>query len=75
MAIAEGEAAFLRSQITAISDEADALRLSFNEAQVELGIIVTIYEECLDRLYPAACIEAARPAADAFLAEFYATNP
>ncbi len=75
LAIAEGEAAFLRSQLTVFADEADALRLSFNEAQLELGIIVTIYEDCLDRLYPAECVEAARPAADAFLAELYAGNP
>ncbi len=75
LAIAEGEAAFLRSQMTMFSDEADALRRSFNEAQLELGIIVSIYEECLDRLYPAECVESARPAAEAFLAELYTEKP
>ncbi len=75
LAIAEGEAAFLRSQMTMFSDEADALRRSFNEAQLELGIIVSIYEECLDRLYPAECVESARPAAETFLAELYTEKP
>jgi hypothetical protein len=64
LAIAEGEAAFLRSRMAAFSDDADGLRRSFNEAQAELGIIVGMYEECPERLYPTECIEAARPAAE-----------
>ena len=75
LAIAEGESAFLRSQIATLSDDTETLRRSFNETQVELVIIVGIYEECLKRLYPVACIEDARPVADAFLAELYAETP
>ncbi len=75
LAVAEGEAAFLRSQVAALSDDAAWLQGSLNEARIEMTIIIGIYEECLERLYPAECIESARPAAEAFLAELYAENP
>jgi len=75
LAIAEGEVAFLRSQMATLSADTETLRRTSNETQVELGIIVTMYEECLDRLYPVECIDNARPAAEAFLAELYAEQP
>ena len=58
-----------------LSADTETLRRTSNETQVELGIIVTMYEECLDRLYPVECIDNARPAAEAFLAELYAEQP
>jgi hypothetical protein len=75
LAVAEGEAAFLRSQVSALSGDAERLQGSLNQVRIEMSIIVGIYEECLDRLYPAECIEQARPAADSFLAELYAEAP
>jgi hypothetical protein len=75
LAITEGEAAFLRSQNLSLSDHVETLQRSFNRVQVEMGIIVGIYEECMDRLYPAECVATARPQADAFLAELYAEGP
>lgn len=75
LAITEGEAAFLRSQNLSLSDDVETLQRSFNRIQVEMGIIIGVYEECMDRLYPAECVAAARPKADAFLAELYAETP
>ncbi len=75
LAVADGEAAFLRSQVAAISEDVERLQGSLNEARIEMTIIIGIYEECLDRLYPVQCIESARPAAEAFLAELYAETP
>ena len=74
LAITSGEAAFLKSQNVAISDDVEELRRSLNQIQVEMGVIVGIYEECMDRLYPAECVAAARPQADAFLADLYANT-
>jgi hypothetical protein len=75
LAVAEGEAAFLRTQVTALSRDAERLQGSLNETELEMSIIVGVYEECLGRLYPAECIASARPAAESFLAEFYAETP
>ena len=75
LVVADGEAAFLRSQVAALSEDADRLQRSLNEARIEMTLIIGVYKECLDRLYPAECIESARPAAEAFLAELYAENP
>jgi len=75
LAVADGEAAFFRSQVAAISEDVERLQGSLNEARIEMTIIIGIYEECLDRLYPVECIESARPAAEAFLAELYAEKP
>ena len=75
LAVADGEAAFFRSQVAAISEDVERLQGSLNEARIEMTIIIGIYEECLDRLYPVECIELARPAAEAFLAELYAGSP
>lgn len=75
LTIAEGEAAYLRSQVAGLTGDVEVLQSSFNEAQIEMGIIVAIYEECMARLYPVACVASARPRADAFLAELYATSP
>ncbi len=75
LAVAEGEAAFLRSQVAALSEDTAWLQGSLNEARIEMTIIIGIYEECLDRLYPVECIELARPAAEAFLAELYPGSP
>lgn len=75
LTITEGEAAYLRAQNVSLADDVETLRTSLNRVQVEMSIIVGIYEECMDRLYPAECIAAARPRADAFLAELYAETP
>lgn len=75
LAVAEGQSAFLRTQVTGLTEDGDRLQSSLNEAQLEMSIIIDIYEECLSRLYPAECIEAARPDAEAFLADFYAEKP
>lgn len=73
--VAEGEAAFYRSQLTFLEEDAAGLRSGLNEARLEMSIIVGVYEECVDRLYPRQCIEAARPEAEAFLAELYDEAP
>ena len=75
LAVAEGEAAFLRTQVTALADDAERLQGSLNESELEMSIIIGIYEECLSRLYPAECIASARPVAESFLAEFYEGSP
>jgi len=75
LAVAEGEGAFLRSQVSALSEDAERLQAALNESRLEMSILIGIYEECLSRLYPAECIASARPAAEEFLAEFYAETP
>ncbi len=75
LAVADGEAAFFRSRVAAISEDVERLQGSLNEARIEMTIIIGIYEECLDRLYPVECFELARPAAESFLAELYAESP
>ncbi len=71
LVVAEGQAAFFESQTTALSADLEELKRAVNEARTEMVIIVGIYEECMNRLYPVACVEAARPAADAFLAKLF----
>lgn len=73
--VAQGETAFYRSQLTFLEEDAANLRSALNEARLEMSIIVGIYEECVDRLYPLQCIEAARPEAESFLAELYDETP
>jgi len=75
LAVAEGQTAFLRSQVTGLTEDAERLQGSLNEARLEMSIIIGIYEECLNRLYAAECIAAARPAAEAFIDEFFAETP
>lgn len=75
LAIVEGEAAYLRSEAAALSGDIESLQQSFNGVQVEMSIIVGIYEECMARLYPAECVAAARPRAEEFLAELFASTP
>ena len=75
LAIVEGEAAYLRSENDSLTDDLEGLQSSFNSAQVEMSIIVGIYEECMARLYPAECVAAARPRAEAFLEELFAATP
>lgn len=72
ISIMEGQAAFHRTQVETFADDSANLRSSLDESRLELALIVTIYEECVERLYPLECIESARPEADTFLAEFYA---
>lgn len=71
LAIANGEAAYLRSQVTALTGDVQALQRTVDSARTEMGIIVAIYEECIRQLYPAECVEAALPRAEAFLEELY----
>jgi len=75
LSIVEGEAAYLRNQNDALSGDLETLQSSLNAAQVEMSIIVGIYEECMARLYPAECVAAARPRAESFLGELFATRP
>jgi hypothetical protein len=75
LAIVEGEAAYLVSQTESLTGDLEALQSSFNATQVEMSIIVGIFEECMARLYPAECVAAARPRAEAFLAELFAATP
>jgi hypothetical protein len=69
--VAQGETAFYHSQLTFLQEDEASLRSALNEARLEMTIIVGIYEECVDRLYPLECIESARPEAEAFLADLY----
>ena len=75
VAIAQGESAFHQSQIDALAEDSARMRSAMNQARLEMSIIVSIYEACVERLYPLECIENARPEADAFLAELYAEQP
>ena len=72
ISIMEGQAAFHRAQAETLAEDSASLRSSLDESRLELALIVTIYEGCVERLYPLECIESARPEADTFLAEFYA---
>ncbi len=71
VAVSEGETDFHRAQAAVLADEVTRLQSMLGEAQLELHLIVSIYEECVERLYPMDCIRDARPEADAFLAELY----
>ncbi len=53
LAVALGESAFLRSQVDALTNDAERLQGALNQAQLEMRILIGVYEECLDRLYPA----------------------
>ena len=70
--VTEGEADFHQAQVATLADEVSRLQSRLGEAQLELNLIVSIYEECVDRLYPLECINDARPEAESFLAELYA---
>jgi hypothetical protein len=73
--MAQGETAFYRSQLSFLEDDTANLRSALNEARLKMSIIVGVYEECVDRLYPLECIEAAKPQAESFLAELYDGTP
>lgn len=75
LAVAEGEAAFLRDEAEAAATEIDELQSALNAARVEMSVLVGIYEECMGRLYPADCIAEVRPRAEAFLTELFGTRP
>lgn len=73
--VAQGETAFYRSQLSFLEEDTANLRSALNEARLKMSIIVGIYEECVDRLYPLECIGAAKPEAEGFLAELYDEAP
>lgn len=75
LAISEGEAAFLRTQVDDLSQDVDVLQSSLDAAQLEMNIVVSIYEECFQRVHPADCVSAARSRADEVLAELYPAAP
>ncbi len=74
LAIATGEAAFLRSQVAAMTTDVQDLQRTVDSARTEMGVIVAIYEECIRQLYPAECVEAALPRAEEFLDELYSAG-
>ncbi len=71
LTVAEGDAAFQRSQVAALTEDSAQLRSALNQVRLEMDIVVGIYEECLGRLQPLKCIENARSDANDFLAELY----
>ena len=71
LAIAGGESAFLRSQVSALTTDVQSLQRAVDRARVEMGIIVAIYEECLQQRHPTDCVDAARPRAEEFIGQLY----
>lgn len=74
LAIAEGELAFLRTQVSNLTTDSQILQTVADRTQVELGIMIGVYEECLRQPYPAECVEGARLDAEKFIEELYASG-
>jgi hypothetical protein len=71
LAVSQGTAAFHETQATTLADEVSRLHSQLSQAQLERDLIVSVYEECAERLYPRECIKNAQPELDGFLAELY----
>lgn len=74
LAVSNGVAAFHEAQAGLLAEEVSRLNSRLSLAQLERDLIVNIYEECVERLYPLECISNAEPELDGFLAELYAED-
>jgi hypothetical protein len=71
LAVSQGTAAFHETQAATLADEVSRLHSRLSQALLERDLIVSVYEECAERLYPRECIKNAQPELDGFLAELY----
>lgn len=74
LSVSEGIAAFHEAQATLLAEEVSRLSNRLSRTQLERDLIVSIYEECVERLYPLECINNAQPELDGFLAELYSQD-
>jgi len=68
---AQDEAAVLEAEVVALTADSETLRASAERSRLEMTLVVTIYEECVQQSDPAACVAGARDRADAFLNELF----